>query len=240
MIFKCVTLLKLDQAIVMLATFTQHIEDVSVLRRLLFALSQLSEEVPNYWELVAKFAVQNTGHKCLDCKTVQLLAENLQELDPLAFQSDHSLYKQLMGMCGPLKKPLGVVLMPVEEKCVLCAANLKLRRDRPAPVVVYDDNMGSVPGSHFHKYCTNRSCGCTQYYGYYTTGGNQSTSQVIFTNNWEALPYFVSSRETVFSMTLLKRFHSEILLGQLSFMQCANVYNHTNKCDWQLSGRECR
>ena len=93
----------LDQVIVMLATFTQHIEDVSVLRRLLFALSQLSKEVPNYWELVTKFAVQNIGHKCLDCKTVQLLAENLQELDPLPFQSDRSLYKQLMGMCGPLK-----------------------------------------------------------------------------------------------------------------------------------------
>ena len=171
--FKCVTLLKLDQAIVMLATFTQHnIEDVYVLRRLLFTLSQLSEEVPNYW---AKFAVQNTGHKCLDCKTLQLLEENLQELDPLAFQSDHSLYKQLMGMCGPRKKPLGVVLMLVEEKCVLCAANLKLRRDQPAPVV-YDDNMGSVRGSHFHKYCNNRSCGCTQYCGYYTIEGNQSTS----------------------------------------------------------------
>ena len=140
-------------------------------------------------------------------------------------------------MCGPLKKLLSVVLMSVEDKCILCTANLKLRRDRPAPVV-YDDTMGSVPGSHFHKYCTNRSCGCTQYYGYYTTGGSQSASQVIFTNNWEALPYFVSSGETVYSMTLLKRFHFEIL-GQLSFMQCANIYNH-NICDWPLSGKECR
>lgn len=206
-----------------------------MLRRLLFAICRLPKDVPNYWDISAKFAVQSVaGNKGLDIKTVQLLAENLQELDPLAFQ-----YNQLMGTCGPSKKPFGVILMPAENDCVLCGANLKVRRDRPAPVVVYDGNMGSVPGSHFHKYCTNRFCGCTQYYGYYTVGGDQSISQVLFNSNWEALPYFISSRDTVFSMILLHRFHSEILLGQLSFKQCADIYNHIHKCNYSLSGSEC-
>ena len=173
----------------------------------------------------------------LDVKTVKLLVENIQELDPLAFQSDHTLYQQLIGICGRLKKPLGVILMPVEDTCVLCGTNLKLRRDRVAPIIVYDDIMGSVPGSHFHKYCSNPACGCTQYYGYHTTGGNQCSSQVFFNDNWEVLPYFVSSRETAFSMTTLHRFHSEILLGQLSFKQCADIYNLMHKCDYSSNCR---
>lgn len=116
--------------------------------------------------------------------------------------------------------------MPNRDKCVLCGSKLRIRKDRPSPVVVYDDAIGTIPGSHYHKFCTNRACGCTQYYGYYTTGGPQSTSQVLFNPEWGSLPYFASSRETVFSMSALHRFESEILLGQMSFKQCADVYNH--------------
>ncbi len=118
-------------------------------------------------------------------------------------------------------------------KCVVCESALKLRKDRPSSVVVYDDNMGTLPGSHFHKLCTNRSCGCTQYYGYYTTGS--LPSKVFFNSEWDTLPFFVSSRETVFSMAALKRFDSGILLGQLSFKQCADIYNHLHHCETPLS-----
>lgn len=40
-------------------------------------------------------------------------------------------------------------------------------KDRPSPVVVYHDTMGSVPGSHYHKYCSNKKCVFTQYFGYH-------------------------------------------------------------------------
>ena len=99
----------------MLATFSKHVGNVTVVRRLLFAISQLPKDVPIYWELSAKFAVQNTGYKHLDVKTAKLQVENIQKLDPLAFQSDDTLYQQLVGICGPPKKPLGVILMPVED-----------------------------------------------------------------------------------------------------------------------------
>ena len=106
-----------------------------------------------------------------------------------------------------------------------------LRKDRPAPVVVYDDNMGSIPVTHFHKYSTNRGCGFTQYYGYYATGG--VLSEVLFNSNWESPQYFVSSREPAFSMKLL-RFDSQVLLGQMSFKQCAEVYNYLH--DYSSTG----
>lgn len=218
----------------MLSTFSQHFKDVSVLRKCLFAVAQLPKDLPNIWELAVQFATKNKGNASINAETVKLLAENLQELDYLAFESDQKLFYQLLEF--PTQKPLGVVLMSNATKCVVCESALKLRKDRPSSVVVYDDNMGTLPGSHFHKLCTNRSCGCTQYYGYYTTGISGSLpSKVFFNSEWDTLPFFVSSRETVFSMAALKRFDSGILLGQLSFKQCADIYNHLHHCETPLS-----
>ena len=53
-------------------------------------------------------------------------------------------------------------------------------------------------------------------------GGHKS----LFDDDWEKLPYFASSQETVFDKKLLMRFGSQVLLGQQSFVQCADVYNH--------------
>lgn len=90
-----------------------------------------------------------------------------------------------------------------------------------------DHGLVSVAGSHFHKCCTNRSCGLTQYYGYYTTGG--SSGEVLFNSDWESPPYFVSSRDTVFCRKLLERLNASIVIGQQSFKQCADTYNFLHK-----------
>lgn len=209
----------------MLSTFSEHIKDVSVLRKLLFAVSQLPRDLPHIWQLAVEFATESKSNATINAETAKMLAENLQELDSLAFESDDKLFHQLLGM--PSQKPLGLVLISSSTRCILCESKLQLRKDRHSSVVVYDDNMGTLPGSHFHKLCTNRSCNCTQYYGYYTAKISAgSSSEVYFNADWDSLPYFVSSRETVFSMSALKRFDSGILLGQLSFKQCADIYNH--------------
>ncbi len=154
----------------------------------------------------------------------------------------------------PKPRPLGIVLISNNNKCLLCRSKLQLRKDRPATVLVYDDQMGTLPGkldlfipwwiivyavitelfyspvhagSHFHKYCVNALCGFTQYYGYYSTGGD--SSDIFFVENWHTLPFFVSSRETAFSMSLVERISASILIGQQSFMQCADLYNYLNK-----------
>ena len=35
-------------------------------------------------------------------------------------------------------------------------------KDWPSHVVVYSDTIGTVAGTHYHKTCTNHSCGYTQ------------------------------------------------------------------------------
>ena len=44
----------------MLAAVSKHIKDASILRRLLVAVSQLPDEIPDLWRLATEFA---TSHK---------------------------------------------------------------------------------------------------------------------------------------------------------------------------------
>ena len=47
----------------------------------------------------------------------------------------------------------------------------------------------------------------------------------FFNSDWHTLPYFVTSCETAFAMEFLRRLDMEILIGQLSFKQRAEIFN---------------
>ena len=150
----------------MLAAVSKHIKDVSILRRLLFAISQLPNELPDVWRLAIEFATRYKKGSIKDETTLKLIMENLEEIDPTAFKSDNSLFLELLS--SPMDNPLGVALISPVKECILCGNTLHLRRDRPSAITIYDDRVGIISGTHFHKNCKSRSCGCTQYYGYYT------------------------------------------------------------------------
>ena len=210
----------------MLRSLPQSVKDVSVLRRILFAVATLPDGFPNRWEVATKFAFNRSQTKgsCLPpAENTQVFVDNLQELDAAAFSTDRELLLELMSVRDSKDRPLGIILMSNKENCVTCGSKLQLRKDRPANVIVYDDVMGTVPGTHYHKTCSNRSCGTTQFYGYTIAG---KSSDVHFDTDWELLSYFVSSRDSVFSMRQLRMFDSEIIVGQMSFKQCAEAYNY--------------
>ena len=77
----------------------------------------------------------------------------------------------MMEFQVPPSKPMGIILVSSSKTCLLCGSTLQLIKDRSAPLVVHDDVMGTIPASHYHKYCTNRTCKLTQYYGYHTIDG---------------------------------------------------------------------
>lgn len=216
----------------MLRVASQHLKEVGVLKRLIFAVATLPNDLPNLWEVAAKFA--SNDRSCIDAEQAKLLIDNLHEFDAGAFATDESLLQDLLRFQVPKYKPVGMVLISSSEKCLICGSKLLLRKDRPAAVVIYDDIMGSVPGTHYHKYCTNSSCKLTQYYGYYTIKGS---SAVFYNPDWESLPYFVSSRESAFSISLLKRFNAEIFVSVSSFMQCADIYNLLHNYETSSSSR---
>ena len=46
-----------------------------------------------------------------------------------------------------------------------------------------------------------------------------------------SLPYFVSSQEIEFELEMLQRFDVELLVGQISYQQKADIYNISNGYD---------
>ena len=107
--------------------------------------------------------------------------------------------------------------------CVLCKKELVTRKDRPSYITVYDNQLGAVPGMHFHKIYPSKVYCLTQYYGYYSTGG--AKSQVYYDSDWATNDYFVSSSLTAFSMSLIQQVDSQVLIGQLSYKQISDIFN---------------
>ena len=212
-----------------LLTMWQEIEstlpDITVLRRLLFASAHLAKESPNYWKIVCEFAFGYSEPEHYE--RVRILLENLEYLDSKAFQTDRELQEQLYSSVGYQHKPLGVVLISPIETCQSCGGKLLLRADRPSIMTLYTDDMGTLNGTHFRKYCQNgrKNCHYTQHYGFHTYG---DSGDMTFDSDWDKLPYFVSTSKTAFSLQFLKKFEAELLLGQVSYLQKCSIYNYFN------------
>lgn len=204
---------------------TGQVVDATTFRRLLFATSYLPPDIPNSWDIIATFANQgNSGSPSVSPESAKLAMENVQVLSTKAFLPDVDLTKELIAMeYGPNKQTLGVPLVPVQAKCLLCGGKLLLRSDRPSRMTLYTESLGTVIATHFHKYCCNYRKGCTfvQFYGYYKCGSRN----LHYSDKWMDLPYFLSSQETGFEMTMLKQFDTELLIGQISYKQKADIYN---------------
>ena len=92
-------------------------------------------------------------------------------------------------------------------------------------LTLYSDTLGTVTAIHFRKICKNTrkgSCNAVQYYGYHS----EKVGEVVYDEHWKELPYFISSRETVFETKILSQLDAEILIRTLSYKQRAEIYNY--------------
>ena len=87
--------------------------------------------------------------------------------------------------------PLGIQLISSKETCRNCAGKLFVHGDRPSFPVLYNEDIVTVLGTHFRKYCENQSKGChfVQHYGFYTTDGIDG---IIYDDDCYTLLYFMS------------------------------------------------
>ena len=90
-------------------------------------------------------------------------------------------------------------------------------------IILYTESLGTVSATQFYKYCQNYQKGCkvVQYYGHYSVGD----ANIYYNYDWMTLPYFLSSQETGFEMSMLKKYDIELLIGQISYTQRADIYN---------------
>lgn len=82
----------------LLKIVSDHLNDVSVLRRLLFAATHLSRELPNVWGVAVEFATEGKINKSqIDPKTAAALVEDIESFDSTAFEKDEKLIGELIG-----------------------------------------------------------------------------------------------------------------------------------------------
>ena len=93
---------------------------------------------------------------------------------------------------------------------------------------LYTESLGTVPATHYHKYCHNyrKGCNVVQFYGYHRDRDHR-----LRYDHWMTLPYFLSSQETGFELEMLRKFDVELLIGQISYKQKADIYNISNGYD---------
>ena len=130
------------------------VKDVSVLRRMMFATAYLPEELPNYWDIIASFSCIGSKSNITSDK-VKLLMENLQIINKEAFTTDLKLTRELLHG-GSSLKPLGIALITEKQVCCKCGGRLLLRHDRPTRVTLYTESIGTIPATHYHKFCQNQ------------------------------------------------------------------------------------
>ena len=113
----------------MLGVLAKYIKDVSVVRRLLFAVVFLNPDLPMYWEVVIEFATAGKVSKLsVTPDQVRALIKNIETLDATAFQTDDALQKEMIFCSMSGKKPLGVPLISPSTSCSLCGTRLQIRR----------------------------------------------------------------------------------------------------------------
>ena len=131
-----------------------ELQDAAVLRRIIFAATYLPTDVPHYWSIVGQFL----GAK-VDPEVLRVAVENLHTLNEAAFASDEQLTKELQGLSPSadlrIGTPIGLVHISNVTSCRLCDGKLLLRQDRSSRITVYTESMGTVVGSHYHKFCQN-------------------------------------------------------------------------------------
>lgn len=92
----------------------------TTLRKILFAVHHLPEDMPNYWKTIKEFA--KVGMKISELQTT---IENMEFFSGAAFSTDEELLQEIC------RDSVGVVLILPAKKCGICDVKLTTRADRP-------------------------------------------------------------------------------------------------------------
>jgi len=83
----------------MLGAISKYISDVSVLRRLLFAVVHLPKDLPNFWGVAVEFATKGKeSRNAINSQQAQMFMENIHSLDNSAFSSERQLLLNLLEL----------------------------------------------------------------------------------------------------------------------------------------------
>ena len=158
----------------------------------------------------------NRKHRnSLTVEEARQFIENVGVLNKDALSTNLQFTNDIIGMARMGTDALfGVVLISGKDNCRNCGSKLYVRADRPSTITVYNDFMGTLPSTHYTKYCRSGRCSLQQHYGFYMMG---SLSEIRYDKDWVTLPYFMTTHEMAFTVDMLHRLDKEILIGQISY-----------------------
>ncbi len=154
------------------------VKDISVIRRLEFAARFFPRTMPNYWDTIASFSLDSKEDRNnMTSEEARLFIENLEVVDQDAVKSDNELIREAVSMKRMgTDDSLGIILISNRMSCIKCGSRLYIRQDRLSKVIVYNDNLGTILGTHYTKYCRRKECSFQQHYGYSTVGRSDEMS----------------------------------------------------------------
>lgn len=103
----------------MFSMLAPYLKDVSVLRRLLFAVTHLPQEIPNHIGIAIEFATSGKVERNRITEDLaRSIIDNIDTFDSTAFVNDEQLLKELLGFRPSKSRPLGIVhISPLEVVC---------------------------------------------------------------------------------------------------------------------------
>lgn len=160
-----------------LEDFVKNSSNIMAIRRILFAVTHLPKEMPDHWKTLKSFSRTD-----LSLAELQVAVENFHCLNSAVFSTDQQLLQEICFGQGSTK-PIGVVLVSSKNKCGACGAKLVTRSDRPRNVVLYSENAGTLPATHYRKICSRARHGCSfvQHYGFHSEGNTFVPMYAIYT-----------------------------------------------------------
>ena len=175
----------------LLQELDEHLENPSMLRKILFATVNLPNDLPDYWKIVSHFIANGADDNLATSTKLQALVENLQHLDKDLFLSDKDLMELLVKEKGRDGKPIGIALISSHKSCQSCGGDLMVKvmvkADHRSHLTLYSDSFGTVTAVHNRKICKNIRrglCNRVQYYGYFS----KETGAITYDTNWRELP----------------------------------------------------
>ena len=209
----------------MLKNLTTLTNSVGFGRKLSFVAPRIPDSTPNKWEIVREFVSKDQPQLTATPETLKTLCENIAYFEEDFFECDEQLQKELDSLSSVFGISLNEILISEKVYCQLCGSPLRVKADRPSRVVLYSTDRGTIVGSHYHKICKRGSCNLVQHYGYYSKG----SKSIHLDYDWKEHKWLLSTRETGFDMKFLHNFDAELLIGQVSYHQKADIYNYQNE-----------
>ena len=144
--------------------------------------------------------------------------QNATSLELDQFQAEAENIIRKIELCDAVVKKIIVSKL---THCRECNSKLQIKQRNPKLITLYNSSEGTEHAEKYTKFC--RICSIYEHAGYYS----KDDKRIIDMANYHRYEIILSTDETAFSKKMLETYQWELVIGQISFLTKANIYNRT-------------